>query len=105
MSLTPRINFPINFYFWEGSSPVLQGDKGKRENERGGEEEWEGVGTGQTQEGESGGIQGCDPVLPLQLPQDTSPSTPAPTICYGLNVCVPLKFRCRSPRSPHRDGI
>lgn len=30
MSLMPRINFPINFYFWEGSSPSSKETKGRR---------------------------------------------------------------------------
>ena len=36
MSLMPGIYFPINFYFWEGSSPSSKKTKGKRE-EKGGE--------------------------------------------------------------------
>ena len=36
MSLMPEIYFPINFYFWEGSSPSSKKTKGKRE-EKGGE--------------------------------------------------------------------
>ena len=36
MSLMPGIYFPINFCFWEGSSPSSKKTKGKRE-EKGGE--------------------------------------------------------------------
>lgn len=43
MSLMPRINFPINFYFWEGSSPSSKETKGRREEEEG-EEREEGEG-------------------------------------------------------------
>lgn len=35
MSLVPRINFPINLYFWEGGSPSSKETEGKRK------EKWE----------------------------------------------------------------
>lgn len=54
MSLMPRINFPINFYFWEGSFPSSKETKGRREEEEGKKKE----------EGE-GGRQRCGPVLPF----------------------------------------
>lgn len=75
MSLMPRINFPINFYFWEDSSPSSKEPKGRREEEEG-----------------EGGRQRCGPVLPF--PFHMVPPLPPwpPSTCYGLNVCVPLKL-------------
>lgn len=50
MSLVPRINFPINFYFWEGRSPSSKETKGRGKKGEGG-------GCSET------GRQGCGPVL------------------------------------------
>lgn len=43
MSLVPRINFPINFCFWEGSFPTSKETKGRGRKREGGRErgrEW-----------------------------------------------------------------
>lgn len=47
MSLVPRMNFPINFYFWEGSSPSSKERKSR--GKKGGRGEGEGL---ETQDGE-----------------------------------------------------
>lgn len=80
MSLMPRINFPINFYFWEGSSPSSKETKGRKEEEEG--EEREGRG-GETE---------VWPCITLHLPHSPSPACMGPQPCYGLNVCVPLNL-------------
>lgn len=55
MPLVPRINFPINFCFWEGSSPSSKEmNRGEKKGEGGGREREERAETG----GEGGGRQG-----------------------------------------------
>lgn len=93
MSLMPRINFPINFYFWEGSSPSSKETKGKKEEGR----RWRERGEegDRTEEGEGGRQRGG-----LGLPSPSKghlvpPCRPAfPAAQYGLSVCIPLKLMC-----------
>ena len=83
MSLLPGINFPINFCFWEGSSPSSKETKGRREEKGGG---------GRRERKTEGGLYYPSPSTGHLVPPPAS--MPTQTTRYGLNICVPLKFIC-----------
>lgn len=104
MSLMPSINFPINFYFWEGSSPSSKETKGRGKKGKGRRERKGGSwGQDRHRRGRRGGRQACGPVSTLHLPQIISRSTHAQTTC-GTECLCPIKFLVQSP-SPHCDAL
>lgn len=87
MSLVPWINFPINFYVWEGISSSPEEIEGRREEGGRWEEREEGGGQDRGGEGDRGGA--CStPHLPQAIGPFPCPQA-SPDTCCGLNVCVP----------------
>lgn len=91
----PGINFPINFYFWEGSSPSSK--ETKREERRKG---WEGGKKGGGREDRDRSGRKTKSLLLFYLSPSSGHLIPSPasvptqTTCNGLNVCVPLNCLC-----------